>query len=140
MILRTSRLTLRPFGAGDVARFEGFAREDAYRRFLGDHPDPDEFVANNLGIDGAWVIELEGRVVGSIFLGEELACLLDPAVHGRGIAIEAATAVIDDAFDRRGYDEVVARSDPANLASLRAMARLGFQPATNGTYRLRRGG
>src|SRR5437867_1116015 len=46
-------------GADDVDAFERFARSDAYLRYLGDgHPDPATFVANNVGADGAWVIEL----------------------------------------------------------------------------------
>ncbi len=130
---------LRPFRTDDVSAIARFARSAAYRRYLGDgHPDPSTFVASNVGTEGAWVIELDERVVGSIFLGDELACLLDPAVHRMGIAIEAARAVIADGFGRRGYDEVVARADPDNVASLRAMARLGFTACDDGTYRLRR--
>lgn len=138
VVLRTERLLLRPFRQDDLAAFEGFARTEGYRRYLGDHPEPAEFVANNLGAEGAWVIELEDRVVGSIFLDDELACLLDPAVHGLGVATEAATAVIRDGFERRGYDEIIARADPANVASRRSMARLGFVEAPDRSYRLRR--
>ena len=137
--LRTEHLVLRPFRVDDVGAFERFARSDAYLRFLGDgHPDPATFVANNLDLDGAWVIELDGVVVGSVFLGEELAYLLDPSVHGRGIATEAARAVIDDGFCRRGYSEIVARAAADNVASVRALARLGFVALTDGSYRLRR--
>ena len=137
MLLETRRLRLRPFQPNDLAAFEGFARAEAYLRYLGPgHPDPAMFVANNLGADGAWVIELGDRVVGSIFLDEELACLLDPSVHGMGIGVEAARAVIADAFERRGYEEILGRAEPDNVASLRGMARLGFVPRADGTYRL----
>jgi RimJ/RimL family protein N-acetyltransferase len=136
--LRTRRLTLRPFRADDVGAFAAFALDDAYRRFLGDHPDPAQFVANNVEHDGAWVIEHDGRVIGSVFLGDELACLLDPAVHRRGIGAEAAGAVISDAFERRGYTEIVAHADPANVASVRGLARLGFTQTGDGSYRLAR--
>jgi RimJ/RimL family protein N-acetyltransferase len=136
--LRTERLDLRPFRPDDVAAFERFARAEEYRRYLGEHPDPGTFVANNLGVDGAWVIELGEQVVGSVFLGDEIACLLDPSVHRRGIATEAAAAVIEDAFERRGYDEIVARADGRNVASLRAISRLGFVDCDDETYRLQR--
>ena len=136
--LRTERLNLRPFRPEDVAAFERFAAADVYRRYLGDHPDPSTFVSNNLGVDGAWVIELASRVIGSVFLGDEIACLLDPAVHGRGIATEATEAVINDGFDRRGYDEIVAHADANNIASLRALAHLGFVASEDGSYRLLR--
>ena len=139
VLLRTRRLTLRPFRTEDVAVIETFAGADAYLRFLGEgHPDPTTFVTNNLGKDGAWVIELDNRVVGSIFLDDELACLLDPAVHGRGIASEAAGLVISDGFARRGYREVIARAHPDNVASVRAITRLGFHANEDGTYSLDR--
>jgi RimJ/RimL family protein N-acetyltransferase len=129
---------MRPFRDTDVAAFARFALDPAYLRYLGDaHPDPAQFVANNLGVDGAWVIERDGVVVGSVFLGNELAFLLDPAVHGEGIASEAARVVIDDAFTRRGYSEVLARADARNVASERALARLGFVARDNGTFLLR---
>jgi RimJ/RimL family protein N-acetyltransferase len=134
-------LRLRAFREDDVAEFARFASDPAYLRYLGDrHPEPAQFVANNLGVDGAWVVELDGVVVGSIFLGEELACLLDPAVHGRGIASEAARVVIDDGFTRRGYAEVVARADPGNVASVRALSSLGFVAVGDGSFRLGRAG
>jgi len=137
--LRTERLVLRPFRVDDVGAFERFARSDAYLRYLGDgHPDPAVFVANNLDLDGAWVVERDSRVVGSIFLGDELAFLLDPAVHGQGIATEAARAVIDDGFGRRGYSEIVARAAADNLASVRALARLGFVTSGDDRFRLPR--
>jgi ribosomal-protein-alanine N-acetyltransferase len=139
VMLRTERLRLRPFRPGDLAAFERFAESDEYRRFLDDdHPDPVTFLANNLGVDGAWVIERDERIVGSIFLGEEIACLLDPSVHGMGIATEAARIVIADGFERRHFDEIVARARTDNVASLRAIARLGFCACDDGTYRLRR--
>ena len=58
MILRTERLVLRPFRNNDVDAFASFDRTEGYRRHLdANHPDPAEFVANNLETDGAWVIE-----------------------------------------------------------------------------------
>ena len=140
MILRTDRLVLRPFREEDVDAFARFTHAEPYRRHLdADHPGPEELVANNLGVDGAWVIELEGRVVGSIFLGEELACLLDPDVHAQGIGTEAARVVVRDGFERRGCGEIVARARAANTASVRALARLGFVAAGDGLHRLDRG-
>jgi len=137
--LRTERLRLRSFRADDVGAFERFAGSPLYRRYLGEgHPAPAVFVADNLGADGAWVIELDGVVVGSVFLGDELACLLDPAVHGQGIATEAARVVIDDGFGRRGYSEIVARAAADNVASVRALARLGFVASGDGRFRLPR--
>jgi RimJ/RimL family protein N-acetyltransferase len=139
MDLRTERLLLRPFQPTDVPSFERFTTEAAYRQHLGeDHPAPDVFVANNLGLDGSWVIELDGVVVGSVFLGEELACLLDPKVHHRGFGLEATAAIVTDGFERRSYTEIVARADPANVASRRVLAHLGFNETGAGSFLLRR--
>jgi streptomycin 3"-adenylyltransferase len=137
--IETDHLRLRPFRADDAAAFDRFARAAEYRRYLGaDHPGPHAFVANNVGIDGAWVVELGGQVVGAVFLGHELACLIDPEHHGHGVGTEAAIAVIDDGFHRRGYDTIIARADPANTASVRGLARLGFHMAGGGRYVLDR--
>jgi RimJ/RimL family protein N-acetyltransferase len=141
VILRTDRLTLRPFRSDDESAFERFANHEDYLRFLGDdHPIPRDFVRNNVAADGAWVIEFDGAVVGSVFLDDELACLLDPAVHDKGIGVEAARAVIEDGFRRRGIEVVVARADPANTASVRGLVRLGFAVSGDGRYILRRTG
>jgi RimJ/RimL family protein N-acetyltransferase len=138
VVLRTRRLTLRPFRLDDVAAIEAFAHDEAYLRHLRDHPGPEQFVSNNLAVDGAWIIEEDGRVVGSIFLVDELACLLDPKVHRQGIAFEAATAVIDDAFDRRDYREIVARADADNIASHHVLTRLSFTQRDDESFCLRR--
>jgi RimJ/RimL family protein N-acetyltransferase len=52
--------------------------------------------------------------------------------------MEAARAVIADGFERRGYEQIVARTDPGNMASLGAIARLAFVAQDDGTYRLSR--
>jgi RimJ/RimL family protein N-acetyltransferase len=134
VILHTERLVLRPFRPDDRARFETFATSKEYLRHLGDHPGPAQLVAANLGVEGAWVVELDGRVIGSAFLGDELACLLDPDVHGRGFGLEVARALIADGFGRRGYAEIRATAADDNIASVRSLARLGFTPCGGGAY------
>jgi len=86
------------------------------------------------------VIERDGAVVGSVFLGDELASLLDPAVHGEGIASEVVPVVIDDAFNRRGYSEINARADAKNVASVRTLERLGFVAVGDDRFHLTRSG
>lgn len=151
--LRTARLLLRPFRAEDVAAFEAFTADDAYRRFLGaDHPHAAEFVSHNLAIDWdrelAWVICLGDEVVGSIFLGvqpddalAEMACLLAPASWGEGIALEAGRAVIAHAFGSLGIAKVWARAEAGNTASRRVMEKVGmWQEGLLRAHRLGRDG
>ena len=46
---------------------------------------------------------------------------------GAGLATEAAEAVADYAFDELGFAELLASTDPPNLASIRVMERLGMR-------------
>jgi RimJ/RimL family protein N-acetyltransferase len=57
----------------------------------------------------------------------ELGYRFSRAAWGRGIATEAAAACLDHAFRTLGLAEVVAVVDPDNHASLRVIAKLGFQ-------------
>ena len=82
MSLRSDRLLLRPFRSDDVAAFEGFACSDAYLRYVGDdHPEPRAFVANNVDVEGSWVIVLDFRALSR--LGFE-------AVHDRNYRLRRA--------------------------------------------------
>ncbi len=57
----------------------------------------------------------------------EIGWWIDPRSWGRGIATEAALAMRDDAFGRLGAHRVVARYQPANVASGRVMVKLGMR-------------
>jgi hypothetical protein len=46
--------------------------------------------------------------------------------------------VIEDGFGRRGYREIRATAGDRNVASVRALARLGFTASADGSYVLRR--
>ena len=49
-----------------------------------------------------------------------------PVLWGKGYALEAARAAIDDGFGRIGLEEIVAYTVPANRASWTIMERLGM--------------
>jgi RimJ/RimL family protein N-acetyltransferase len=137
--LRTERLVLRPFRAGDAEAIALYAHDQDYRRYLSPtHPGPEEYVAHKLAADWSverpWVINLDGAIVGSVFLGinseddaAELACLVAPAFWGRQIAFEASCAAIEHAFVDLGLSKVVARSDSRHEASTRLMTKLGMR-------------
>jgi RimJ/RimL family protein N-acetyltransferase len=137
--LRTERLLLRPFAPGDLAAFESFANDPAYRRYLGPgHPTPRAFVERNVAADRvtepSWVIVRDDEIAGSIFLGidvqdrvGEVACLLAHAAWGDGIAGEAGRAVVAYAFEHLAVEKIIARADASNVASRRAMEKSGMK-------------
>ena len=51
---------------------------------------------------------------------------IHPEFQRRGLAIEAMGPVLDDAFNRRRIDRLVAITDPGNHASRALIGRLGF--------------
>ena len=64
--------------------------------------------------------------LGDVALGPELAYMLAAALHGRGMATEAAGAVLADAYPRYGLAALHAVVDAPNGASRRVLQKLGF--------------
>jgi len=58
----------------------------------------------------------------------ELGFHLRPKYWGRGLAAEAARAVIRYAFDERGFAGLSAGHHPENVNSKKVLERLGFRP------------
>jgi RimJ/RimL family protein N-acetyltransferase len=57
----------------------------------------------------------------------EIGWWLTPPLWNRGLATEGAIALRDEAFGRLGLDRLVSRCQPANLASLRVMEKIGMR-------------
>jgi aminoglycoside 6'-N-acetyltransferase len=85
----------------------------------------------------AYVIELEGRVVGWIQWEEEedpdyrhagMDIYLDPAVHGRGVGTDAVRTLALHLVRDHGHHRLVI--DPAvhNAAAIRCYTKVGFRP------------
>lgn len=75
-----------------------------------------------------------GAVVGEVGLvrldderSAEVGYVFHPEFGGQGYATEAVRAVLDDAFDRWGFDRVIAQTDEANRASRVLCERLGMR-------------
>ena len=81
------------------------------------------------------VVELDGRMVGDLILmlqgpsysQAEVGWVLDPRAAGRGIATEAARALVDLAFDHYGVHRVTAQLDARNHRSAALCERLGMR-------------
>ena len=137
MEIKTERLTLRPFEAGDaddlyaylsdpeVVRFEPyetFTREQCVQEAVNRAVNP-----------GFTAVVLDGRVIGNIWFGKvnddtyDVGWVFNRAYQGKGYATEAARAVVDDAFRNRGVRRVTAHADPLNPASWHICERLGMR-------------
>lgn len=140
--LRTARLLLRPFEISDVDDAWAYASDPEVARF---RPLPDpytrqdalDFVNRQIRTDWATDAELAivygHRVIGGLSLHgspehdrAELGYLLGKRWWGRGLATEAARAVVDWGFQRFDLYKVYARAHVDNSRSWRVMEKLGM--------------
>jgi ribosomal-protein-alanine N-acetyltransferase len=147
--LRTERLFLRPYRAEDLDALHALWTDPDVRRYLWD----DVVIARDLAEEvlraslalfeqrgfGQWAVFLQGEPDLIGFCGyrlhedtPELLFGLLRTYWGRGLATEAARAVLHDGFTRLGFARVVAATDPPNAASVRVLQRLGMRPAGRG--------
>jgi RimJ/RimL family protein N-acetyltransferase len=151
---RSPRLAYRELEAGDLDRFHEIAIDPHVRRFLLDgqvvgrdwsadaietsrrmfeerslglwflfprEPDAAD-VTGPIGFAGFWIFEE---------LGPELQLLyaLRREHTGRGLASEAAETLATFAREHAGLGDIPASVDEPNLASIRVLEKLGFEPA-----------
>ena len=139
--MRTERLLLRPFRLTDVDDVYAYASDPQWGRFL-PVPDPylrkhaEEFVARTV-IEPydmpTFAITLEDSVIGGINVRvdvakktAEMGYSISRMHWGKGLMVEAATAVIDWAFSEFELFKVGARADLENRQSWRVMEKLGM--------------
>ncbi|SRR5690606_4369246 len=144
--LETPRLILRPPIQDDFDGFAAMAEDAETMRFIGGATPRHGAWRALAQIAGAWsllgysmfsVIEKEtGRWIGRLgpwypggetggWPGREVGWGLVRSAHGKGYALEGATAAIDWVFDALGWDEVIHCIHKENLASVRLAERLG---------------
>jgi RimJ/RimL family protein N-acetyltransferase/GNAT superfamily N-acetyltransferase len=146
LALSTARLRLRRMAPADADEFERQWNQPEVGRYLWDgQPVPrarveeviassaDTFAARGFGL---WTVTLaaDGRVAGFCGLRVEestgrveLLYAFDAAWWGRGLATEAARAVLADAFTRPGLSAIYAGTNPNNRASSRVLDALGMR-------------
>ena len=151
-VIHTARLLLRPHRLEDAEAVLAFAADPEWARYLPvaqpyERRHAEEFVARQILLDRAvhpsWAIVLEDEVVGGVNLplhvpgAAEIGYSVARRVWGRGIATEAAAAVIAEAFRALpDLNRVGARADTRNVASHRVMEKLGM--TREGVLRQRR--
>jgi ribosomal-protein-alanine N-acetyltransferase len=144
-VLETERMVLRPFREGDLEDLAALHADPEVTRFLGgSRPRTRQETAEKLrktmehwrqhGFGIFALVEKEaGDFVGHCGaaylhgMGDaELAYSLAKPCWGRGLATEAATAVLRHAFDVVGLPRVVAVAVADNIASQKVMAKVGM--------------
>jgi ribosomal-protein-alanine N-acetyltransferase len=142
-IIKTERLVLQPWSFDDLADVLSYAADDEWGRCLPvprpyGEADARRFVATQILLDRkqhpSWSIRCDGHGVGGInirFSSEsrigELGYSIARAWWGRGLAAEAARAVIGQAFD--AYPDLVrvrAMADARNVRSHRVLEKVGM--------------
>ncbi|RZU49254.1 RimJ/RimL family protein N-acetyltransferase [Krasilnikovia cinnamomea] len=87
------------------------------------HGSPDLPDDHPLGFCGVKLMRLHGRIVLNLFYR------LDPRIWGKGVATEAAGAVLRWAVTHLPDRTVIARVRPENTASLKVVTRIGLRRA-----------
>jgi [ribosomal protein S5]-alanine N-acetyltransferase len=157
--LRTTRLLLRAFRVSDVEDAHAYRDDLEFARFLRHVPQPftrahaEAFV--RLNMTEPWetmptfAVVLEGRLIGTVNLAidpDNHTAMLGYAIArvqwGKGLAVEAATAVIAWAFATHNLSEIWASTDVVHHRSRRVMEKLGMtfdrSDEREVVYRLRR--
>ena len=148
--IRTPRLLLREWRDEDSGAFATMSADPVLTEFL--LPPDENWVlrARQRWLEhgfGQFVVELPGEApfVGVVRLSDlhhlapaapaiEAAWRLAKPYWGRGYALEAARAAIEDGLYRLGLDEIVAITVVGNQRSRRVMERLGMRRDTAGDF------
>lgn len=153
--LTTDRLILRAYRESDAeALLPIYSREDVARFLLCDPWTAEESRTEiskripKTGLDTesralSLVIETKDGlddIEGSVIIGDlgiwlngesadkaEIGWVLNPAAGGHGFASEAATAMLNVAFDHYGLHRVIAQMDARNTASAKLAKRIGMR-------------
>ncbi len=144
--LVTARLVLRQPGEEDLAAYNTVIAEDSDER---EHRDAlAHWRAHGFG---PWVVEEAGQPVGILeihYAGPgvtgiephevEIGWTIAEARRGNGLAVEAARAALEDAFERAGPNRhgwIVAYIRPENLISQRVANCIGMRHEADGLTR-----
>jgi RimJ/RimL family protein N-acetyltransferase len=145
--VRTERLVLRYPEPRDAEALFGYYSDPDVARYLLTPPldrrQAEAEIRRRLpapagqerGVNLILVVELDGQLAGDVLLmpkgpsysEAEVGWTLDPRFAGRGIATEAARAMIDLAFDHYGVHRVTAQLDARNARSAALCERLGMR-------------
>lgn len=152
MILKTSRLTLRPQQQEDaVSLFAILGDRDAMRFWnrpalshlaVAEELVVEQQAAVESGLCRYWTVLETSEPVGSVDLslirdaGAELGFLFRRDRWGLGLASEAVAAVVDEAFGPMRLTHLAAGVQAGNLAAIRVLEKTGFGRVKEAQVRL----
>jgi RimJ/RimL family protein N-acetyltransferase len=133
-VLTTKRLSIRPLTLADAASVQSLITEKISIWTAPipwpHHLENAEWWINNTDEDNHTGIFLEHVLVGSVSIprqdGDEVGFWVNGAYEGRGIATEAASAVIEHVFRAKALAWLDSKVHRDNLASRRIHEKLGF--------------
>ena len=129
------RLTLRRGTADDVPALEAIRREPEVARWWGRF-ESGEIAEQFVDHDEAFVIELEGAVIGAIQFEEEedpmyrhagIDLFVSPSYWNRGLGAEAVRTLARYLFAERGHHRLTIDPAADNERAIRAYERVGFR-------------
>ena len=137
--LRTDRMLLRPFSLSDVDDVLEYGSDPEWAAFY-DHPydrgEAEDMVARAVATswdEHPWfALELDGKVIGTALLSLERRDIANLGYDvarphwGKGLATEAARAVVDWGFREMPLIKVAAFTNPRNRQSWRVMEKIGM--------------
>jgi ribosomal-protein-alanine N-acetyltransferase len=141
--LKTQRLVLRPFQAGDVDDVYAYAFHPEWGQYIlastkrYTHDDAGRFVSHAILQDRMqypiFAIVIDGHVVGSVGLHvnathgiADLRFALGKSYWGQGLITEATTALVDWGFNTLAIEKITAATDARNVSGIRIMEKLGM--------------
>jgi len=145
MILKTERLTLRPFTMGDLKTTHAYASDPENTRFMIHLPNKTKrqtrrFLKYTIAKGKKrpqrcyeFTVILDGKHIGAVSVNldksgqeGELGWIIQRAYWGNGYATEAAGAIMTFAREELQVKKLVAHCDHRNSASARVMEKLGM--------------
>ncbi|MEU0880705.1 GNAT family N-acetyltransferase [Lentzea sp. NPDC005914] len=147
--IKTARLVLRPFEPHDLDDLHAYRSQPEVHRYLyseaQDREQTRELIAERMACtelsdegQKLWLAVYwpeQGRVVGDVVLKwlskvnrqGEIGYGFNPEFQGKGLATEAAEALLEFGFGHLNLHRIIAQCDPRDEPSWRLMERLGMR-------------
>lgn len=148
VVIRTKRLILRDFNETDWQAVHGYASDPEVVRYMDWGPNTEEetkvFIRRSISHQKekprrnytlAIILKAEDRLIGSCGLHVAnpdnregwLGYCLNRHFWGQGYATETAKALLRFGFQQLGLHRIYATCDPANIASVHVLEKIGMQ-------------